>query len=149
MAVKMTDAEKLAMLRLSALMLLWGPLNSLKREVAEEAVSSTGRQIGKLYATYPGETPVEKLVNRYAELAQIYGHEYESTVGKDKSIHHVKKCTTKLEDMPKIVKIFGEPVLGSMCEFCKIIFPMTASVNDCNLDIDPTENGCKFTITSK
>ncbi len=130
-------------------MLLWGPLNSLKREVAEEAVSFAGRCYGKFYATSPGETPVEKLANRYAELAQMYGHEYGTTLGKDKSIHHVKKCTTKLEDMPKIVKIFGEPVLGSMCEFCKIMFPMTASVNDCNLDIELTETGCKFTITSK
>ena len=149
MAVKMTDAEKIDRLRLSALMLLWGSLNSLKREVAEEAASFTGKRIGKLYATYPGETPVEKLANAYAAAAEMYGHEYESTVGKDKSIHDVKKCVTRLEDMPKVMQIVGEPVLGSMCAWCKLMFSRSASVNDCNLDIDPTETGCKFTITSK
>jgi len=61
MAVKMTDAEKIDRLRLSAQALLWGPLNSLKREVAEEAVSFAGRCYGKFYATSPGESPVEKI----------------------------------------------------------------------------------------
>jgi hypothetical protein len=149
MKVKMTEAEKLDRLRLSALGLLWGSLNSLKRETAEDAASFIGRRFGKLYAAYPGETSVEKLAHAYSVLAEIYGHEYESTVGKDKSFHEVKRCATKLDDMPKIVQLVGEPVLGSMCEFCKTIFPMTASANDCSLDIGLTENGCKFTITSK
>ena len=149
MAIKMTDAEMIDRLRLSAMALLWGPLNSLKREVAEEAVSFAGSCYGKFYATYPGETPVEKLGNAYAVLFEIYGHEYESTVGKDKSIIDTKKCALKLEIIPKAVKVVGEPVLGSGCAACKIMFPMSASVNDCNLDIELTETGCKWTVTSK
>ena len=149
MAVKMTDAEKIDRLRLSAAALLWGSLNSLKREVAEEAVSFASRRFGKFYATYPGETPVEKLTNAIAVIFEIYGNEYESTVGKDKSILDTKRCAMQLDIMPKVEKLLGEPVLGSMCEYCKIMYPMAASVNDCNLDIDLTETGCKFTVTSK
>jgi len=51
--------------------------------------------------------------------------------------------------MPTVEKVVGEPVLGLICEGCKIMFPMSASVNDCNLDIELTETGCKWTVTSK
>lgn len=149
MAVKMTDAEKIARLQLSAMALLWGSLNPVGRATAERIAREQGKGFGRLYATYPGETMVEKLGNAYAVIPEVYGCEYESTVGKDRSTLNTKKCKVKLEILPRVAKLVGEPVLESMCAYCKIMFPISASVNNCNLDIELTETGCKWTVTSK
>ncbi len=146
---KMSDAEKVDRLQISAIGAIWGLARALGKEGTEKAAKDLGERFGQFYSSYPGKTSVEKLGNAYVTLNNVYNNEYEAKIGKEKSIIENRYCNIKLGVMPKVTPLVGEPVLGSMCGWCKILFPAGAAVNGCHLDIDLKEKGCKWTITKK
>ena len=143
----MSDTEKVDRLRISAIGAIWGLASALGKEGTEIAAKDLGERFGKLYSAHPGETMVEKLGNAFEILHESYSNDYELKIGTKKVIIENKFCNIKMGIMPKVTPIVGKPVLGSMCDWCTILFPAGAGINGCNLDIELRENGCKWTIT--